>query len=184
MNSISGTPSVKRWAARLEFWAMLVASSCWIAAARGSDPPRVPTLTGERAATARQLAGLAGCELVVGEFFIAPANWRDDLLPDVVYMQSPQPLTPVKPGAVLAGWTFRKAAADQRVVTVPDLRKLSWEEARERLAELKLPLLRPPSGPNSPEAADAPVAGTVQDQYPQPAQKILEGTAVYLLTGE
>jgi hypothetical protein len=149
--------------------------------AAAEDARPAPKLTGERASAARQLAGLAGCELMLGEFFIAPNNWRDDLLPDVVYLQSPQPLTPVKPGTILACWTFRKAAADQRIVTMPDLRKLSWEEAQERLGELKLPLLLPSSAaePSVPAAT-----GTVKDQYPRPAQKILEGTAVLLLTGE
>lgn len=180
MSVVKVTYQNSRAVPRLRCVALLI-GWLFVADVRAEESRPAPKLTGERVSTARQLAELAGCELVVGEFFIAPSNWRDDLLPDVVYLQSPQPLTPVKANTVLACWTFRKAAAEQQIVAMPDLRKLSREEARERLAELKLPLLLPLKAS---EAPDAPAAGPVKDQYPRPGQKILEGTAVYLLTGE
>lgn len=164
-------------------FALMMACCCGRRAA-AEDARPAPKLTGERVSTARQLAELAGCELVVGEFLLAPGNWRDDLLPGVIYLQSPQPLTSVKPGSVLAGWTFRRATADQPVVTMPDLRKLSWAEAKERLSELKLPLMLRATQAAEADAPAATAEVTVKDQYPRPDQKVLEGTAVYLQASE
>ena len=164
--------------------ALLLKLSLFGAEGWSAEPLAAPRLTGERVSTARQLAELAGCELVVGEFLLAPGNWRDDLLPGVVYLQSPQPLTSVKPGSVLAGWTFRQATADQAIVTMPDLRKLSWSEAKVRLQDLKLPLMASPSAATMAEATAPADELIVKDQYPRPGQKVLEGTAVYLLTSE
>jgi beta-lactam-binding protein with PASTA domain len=168
---------------RISVWCILLSAS-WTANGLSQEHRLVPTLTGERVSTARQLAELAGCELVVGEFLLAPGNWRDDLLPGVIYLQSPQPVTSVKPGAVLAGWTFRRASADQPVVTMPDLRKLSWAEAKERLSELKLPLMLQATQAAEADAPAATAEITVKDQYPRPDQKVLEGTAVYLQASE
>jgi beta-lactam-binding protein with PASTA domain len=164
--------------------ALLLTGSLFVADGQAAEPFAAPKLTGERVSTARQLTELAGCELVVGEFLLAPGNWREDLLPGVIYLQSPQPLTSVKPGSVLAGWTFRQATADQPVVTMPDLRKLSWSEAKDRLSELKLPLMMRAKQAAEADAPAAAAEATVTNQYPRPDQKVFEGTAVYLQMSE
>jgi beta-lactam-binding protein with PASTA domain len=152
---------------------LYVAFSASTAFAGDSVP--APRLVGEQVATARQLATLAGCQFAVGEFYIASKNWRDDILPEVIYMQTPQPGIPVLPGSLIACWTFRRASADQAVVTMPDLRRMSVKDALEKLTDLKLSAMPLYSG--STTKGDV----LVLDQYPRPGQNVLERTSVHLV---
>jgi beta-lactam-binding protein with PASTA domain len=138
----------------------------------------VPRIKGSHPVEAVQRARLAELALAPGVFYIAPQNWRDDILPRTIYIQTPQPGALARVGGTVAGWTFSKASTKQSIVTMPDLRDSVWRDALQRLAELKLPLL------DKENPADPESDTTVRDQYPEPGQPVYEGTSVYLIRGQ
>lgn len=134
-----------------------------------------PSMVGERVSVAKQLMKLAGRAPLVGERVIAADDWRDDVQLGVVQLQSPPAGTPITSKSVLAAWTFRKAAAGETLVSVPDLRSKSAAEAQQELAALKLKTLMPAVDPATQPAAK------VVDQYPRPGEKVIAGSSVLLM---
>jgi beta-lactam-binding protein with PASTA domain len=135
-----------------------------------TEPKETPKLTGEKIAVAKQVATVAELKPVVGTYYIATQNWRNDIRADVVYMQSPQPGIRVPAGTTIAIWRFVKAAENRKLVDVPNLRGEKVEDALKSLDELGLKPF---------EAADADGTIEVLDQYPEPDTKVFVGTSVY-----
>lgn len=147
---------------------------CWLTlSVRGADTTAVPRLAGERVGVARQLAALAELKPVVGVYQIAAQNWRDDLRPGVVYLQSAQPGEPLPRNSRIALWTFVRAAEGARIVTMPDLHGQTAAAAARRLKELGLPTMIGDGDP-------APDDSTVADQFPVAGDSLIVGTSVYL----
>jgi hypothetical protein len=136
---------------------------------------QVPSLKGQRLSLALQMLRVSDLQGASGVFYIAPQNWRDDIEPGMVYMQTPQPGTPVPEGTVVAYWTFERAGKDQAVLSMPNLQGAPAEEAKMKLGKLGLPLTK---GTIGPPAGDK--AGVVDDQYPRAGQAIYKETAVFL----
>lgn len=135
-----------------------------------AEPKETPKLTGEKIAVAKQVAVIAELNPVVGTYYIASQNWRNDIRSDVVYMQSPQPGVRVPNGTTIAVWKFVKASESRKLVDVPNLRGEKVEDALQLLETLGL----------SPfEAIDRDNAAMVLDQYPEPDTKVFVGTSIY-----
>ena len=147
---------------------------CWIALPLlGGETTAVPNLAGERVDIARQLATLADLKSVVGAYQIAAHNWRDDLRPGVVYLQSAQPGDPLPRKSHIALWTFVRAAEGAPIVTMPDLRGLTASAAAERVKDLGLATMA--------GIADGLQDGaTVADQFPSAGDSLIVGTSVHL----
>jgi len=137
----------------------------------GAEGRAVPKLVGERTEIASQLAVLADLKTQSGIYYIAPQNWRNDIKPAVVYLQTPQPGTQVPAGSTVGVWTFVRAAEDGRILDVPDLRGKPVEEATRALTDLEL---KPFGLPESTMGLQ------VVDQYPTPGAKVYAGTSVLL----
>jgi hypothetical protein len=137
---------------------------------------RVPELTGRPISIARQLLRLADLELMEGVYFVADHSWRDDIQPEVAYLQSPPASTPIWAGQTVACWTFAKAEPSRRVVQVPDLRERTATAAAEELNAAELLVL-----PDALVETNA-VGRTdlVRDQYPKAGQVVMVGTSVLL----
>lgn len=142
-----------------------------LASALGAAPRlvRTPKLTGLRSDPAQQTARLQGFTALIGRMYVSPENWRDDLEPDVVYLQTPQPDQFAAAGGEIACWTLRQAEADQPRAKTPDVRGLDLAAAVERLQAADLTAL-----------AGAGAAGRAIDQYPPAGRTAYAGTAVYL----
>jgi beta-lactam-binding protein with PASTA domain len=140
-------------------------------AEQATDFRGAPSLKNRKAEEAVQVARLAGFDLKVGKFYIAPQHWRDDIRPGAVLMQSPQPGSALLPGSLMAGWVFEKSGADRPIIQTPDVRRLSLSAASKVLAEAKLPLLNDTSIDDQ----------IVVDQYPRPGQTVYEGTSVFVV---
>jgi len=136
-----------------------------------SEALDVPKLTGERVEIAKQLATIAGLEAEAGVYLIAPHNWRNDIRPGVVYMQSPQPGTEVLPDSMVALWSFSQASAHTRLVELPDLRSRMVANAKRELQELELKTFGLSEERN---------AETVFEQYPLAGTSVYVGTSVFL----
>ena len=142
----------------------------------------VPKLQGRRLVVARQIARLARLRFAEGVFYIAPHNWRDDVRPGLVYMQSPQPRGLIREGGTIACWTFLKASEDQEVVKMPDLRRKTQTEAAQRLDDLGLEAMTAsPARPDADHAVDD--RSRVLEHYPEAGQPVYVGTSVYLRLG-
>ncbi|HEY1066862.1 MAG TPA: hypothetical protein VGE52_12155 [Pirellulales bacterium] len=165
-------------------------------AALGQDSvPVAPDYGGKSLSEARQAAKLADLSLASGVYYIAPQNWRDEIRPGRVGMQTPQPRTPLTPGSVVAVWTFAVASSSQAEVKTPDLDGLSAKAALEKLQAVGLTAMRP--GESSPPAASSPAAvesdsaagaaveseWIVVEQYPRAGQAVYEGTGVHFILG-
>lgn len=155
-------------------------------AAAAGDEPRteaamVPSVKGQTVAVADQLLHLTRLHAAHGTLFIAPKNWRDDILPGRVYMQSPQPGMLVPSGDTVACWTFAKATEDQPLIDMPDLRGLSPAEAQRKLTDAGL-VPMPPAAQGTDDAG-AEGSAKVADHYPRAGQRVYQGTSVYLLLG-
>ncbi len=158
--------------------AVSLAAACWmmVAAWCQADETTVPKLVGERVQIAEQLARLTDVRPRVGTFYVAPQNWRDDVKPHVVYLQTPQPGTAVPRGSLVAAWVFVRAAADAETIEVPDFRGLPWDQALQNARDSGLKLLTEPDAGESAERR-------VIDQYPAAASRVYRGTSL-LLTGD
>lgn len=132
-----------------------------------TDPKETPTLTGEKISLAKQIATVAELKPVVGTYYIASQNWRNDIRADVVYMQTPQPGVRVPAGSTVAVWRFVKASESRKLVDVPNLRGVKVEDALKSLDELGL------------KPFEAAGDGEVLDQYPEPDTKVFVGTSIY-----
>jgi beta-lactam-binding protein with PASTA domain len=133
---------------------------------------RVPRLVGLLAADARQRIRLAEFRESEGVFYIAPQNWRDEIDPAAVSMQTPRPGTAVPPGTSVGVWRFVRAAPGQKTLKTPALRGKRWSEARTLIAGAGL---RPAEGPAIRDLRDDDL---VADQYPRPDQPVYERTSV------
>lgn len=144
-----------------------------------AEPEKVPAklapdVGGEKLATAAQQIKLAGLKCETGVFFIAADKWKDDIPAGAVQLQAPRAKAVVLPDDAVAVWEFKKAAADQKVVDVPDLTGLTAAEAEKKLAEVGLV-------PTKSTDPDAPAAtGKAVDQYPKAKQPVLTQTAVFV----
>lgn len=144
-----------------------------------AEPEKVPAklapdVGGEKLAVAAQQIKLAGLKCETGVFFIAADKWKDDIPAGAVQLQAPRAKAVVLPDDAVAVWEFKKAAADQKVVDVPDLTGLTAAEAEKKLAEVGLV-------PTKSTAADAPApTGKAVDQYPKAKQPVLTQTAVFV----
>lgn len=139
--------------------------------ALAQDPTEVPKLTGEKIHIAKQVAAVARLNPVVGTYFIASQNWRNDIRTDVVSMQTPQPGTLVTSGSHIGMWRFVKATEDKELIDVPDVQGKSSEEATEILTQLGLK----PFGD-----LDHPESKTILDQFPVPGTKVFIGTSIFV----
>lgn len=134
----------------------------------------VPNLKGKRVTVAKQLLRLREFQAAIGVFYIAPNNWRDDIKPDIVCMQTPQPNSLVPEDITVASWVFVRALDDQELIRTPNIRGLDIDIARKKLADVGL------------SSVDAiPMSGRssgliVKDQYPRAGQPVYEGTSVFL----
>lgn len=144
-----------------------------VACAVGADGARVPKLLGERTGVASQLAVLADLKYCEGVYLIAPQNWREDIKPAVIYMQSPQPGTAVLPGSTVAAWKFIRAEKDAKIIEVPDVRGQEFADALKALKALGLKSM-------SPHKADDEMKQTIIDQYPEPGTQVYVGTSMFL----
>ncbi|MCA9159224.1 MAG: PASTA domain-containing protein [Planctomycetales bacterium] len=135
-----------------------------------TEPKETPKLTGEKISVAKQVATVAELKPVVGTYYIATQNWRNDIRSDVVYMQSPQPGIRVPAGTTIAVWRFVKASENRKLADVPNLRGEKVEDALQLLDKLGLKPF---------EADDADGTIEVLDQYPEPDTKVFVGTSIY-----
>jgi beta-lactam-binding protein with PASTA domain len=147
------------------FALLAISSAC----CNTAEPP-APKFVGQSLDSAKQLARLANAELLVGVYFIADENWRDDLRPDVVYLQTPQPGTSIA-GSRAAVWLFRKAKPDRPKQVMPDVVGKTYEDALRELEAAQLPLLE-----KNEVANDA----IVRHQYPRAGRTVFQGTSVLL----
>jgi beta-lactam-binding protein with PASTA domain len=136
----------------------------------GTEPKETPKLTGEKISVAKQVATVAELKPVVGTYYIATQNWRNDIRAEVVYMQSPQPGIRVPTGTTIAVWRFVKASENRKLVDVPNLRGEKVEDALQLLDNLGLK-------PFEADEADGTIE--VLDQYPEPDTKVFVGTSIY-----
>jgi beta-lactam-binding protein with PASTA domain len=90
---------------------------------------------------------------------------------DTVQSQKPAAGTRVSPGSSVELVVYSGYVAP---ITVPDVRRLSWDEARNRLAGLGLTAQRRAAGP----AANRGQANTVGDQNPAAGANVDRGTTV------
>ena len=134
------------------------------------EPKETPKLTGEKISVARQVATVAELKPVVGTYYIASQNWRNDIRSDVVYMQTPQPGIRVPAGTTIAVWRFVKATENRKLVNVPNLRGEKVEDALQLLDNLGLKPF---------ETAETKGAVEVLDQYPEPDTKVFVGTSIF-----
>lgn len=154
-----------------------------------SDPHLIPRAKGRRALLAKQLVELSDLRYSQGVFYIAPKNWRAEIRPDVIYLQTPQPGSKLATGGTVACWTFAKATESQSVIQMPNLRGKSVAEAKRQIEELRLRLVKSrPLGTATKSDSDTEndtqrdsSPQTVHDHYPRPGQNIYEGTSVFLL---
>lgn len=144
----------------------------------------VPSVVGKRPEIARQILRMAELDSVCGVFYIAPQNWRPDIKPNVIYMQSPQAKAVLGEGKTVACWSFVRASEHQDVVEMPDLRGKTVDEAATTIVEVGLRLIANRSIRPRNTAGDADAHVMVIDQYPRPRQSVLKGTSVFLRLGE
>jgi len=137
----------------------------------GDEPKEVPKLTGEKISIAKQVATIADLKPLVGTYYIAAQNWRNDIRTDVVSMQTPQPGVLVPAGARMGLWKFVKAAENRKMVDVPNLRGETLENARQSLTNIALQ----PFG-----ILEDEIEGEILDQYPEPGAKVFVGTSIFL----
>lgn len=137
---------------------------------------RVPDLRGKRTNLARQLARLSEVKFASGVFYIAPENWRDELRPERVYLQTPQASTLIPTGAPVVCWTFDKAAPNTPIVNVPNLDGQTLAAAQQAVNDCGLTLINE----HSDSASTAPASLRVLEQYPRAGQPVFAGTSVYL----
>ncbi len=150
-----------------------------------AEQQQTPNYIGRTLQESQQVATLAGVSLKVGTFYISADSWREDLRPNIVYLQSPQSGESAGDFDTVV-WLFRKADADRAVVTMPNLIGMTQKNAEARLKSLRLPLVTNPS-PASTEGEKSEMSSqdmVVRDQYPRPDQKIYEGTSVTLRSTE
>lgn len=133
-----------------------------------------PRVVGERVTIASQIARLAECELVVGTFYISTENWREDLVADVVYLQSPQDGDEISRLSTIGGWTFRQSTTQQKLVRTPDVRSLNFNDAQKVINSSGLILM------NRPHEAGQIKSLNIMDQYPRPGQVIFEQTSIFV----
>jgi len=134
----------------------------------------VPDLKGKPLDTVRQMIRLQDVSFCEGIFYIAGKHWRDDIRPNVVYMQTPRPGTVIPSQATIACWTFRKATPEMEAVRMPDLRNLAPSEVAEKLTRYRMPIMRG-------SKTSATTEGVVVDQYPRPNQPTYMGASVFLI---
>ncbi|HMP05181.1 MAG TPA: PASTA domain-containing protein [Lacipirellulaceae bacterium] len=161
----------RRFAAATAAWLALVAVG-----PAGADEG-YPRVVGLSAHTAQQVADLAGCELVVGRYYLLPEQWRDSLRPGRLIMQTPQPQTPWAGDRTVAAWSFRKARPDQPVVEMPDLRGKTLAEARQLLRAAALQPMHARAADSDDDAAEQ---RPVDDHYPRRGQRVVAGSSVLL----
>ena len=135
---------------------------------------RVPDLKGLRPTIAKQIARLGKLNFRQGVFYIAPHNWRNDIRPSVIYMQSPQQKLPLRQNGLVVGWTFVKAKSSQRIISTPDLSGLKIAEANEKLGGNESILLV------DCESDAVKETGSIREQYPRAGQKVYEGTTIFV----
>ena len=138
----------------------------------------VPEVRGKERVLALQVLRLADLRGAWGTMYIAPQNWRADLKPRFVGLQTPQPETFVPPDTVVALWTFARAGANQKIVTMPALAGKSRVEATVLLRDSGLKLIQQVEADTFPDERSG--AATVIDHYPRAGQKVYEGTSVFL----
>ena len=100
-------------------------NSAAAAVERQSTSKPVPDVRGKTVRLAEQLLRVRDLKPLAGVFYIAAHNWRDDVRPGVVAMQTPQPGTRVPSASTVAVWTFAKAPEEHPVLKMPDLRSAS-----------------------------------------------------------
>ena len=138
---------------------------------------KAPALQGQPLKQAKQLLRVMEFGHATGVFYLSSKNWRTDLKPDAVGMQSPQPQAEIPHGSVVALWTFAKAGDAQKMLAMPDCRGKTLAEAEAVLKEANLGLMifeddRRPSAKKE--------TLIVTDQFPPPEQMVYEKTSVLL----
>lgn len=138
----------------------------------------VPSLAGLSPKDATQHARIAGVGLVSGTFYTAhslPAHVVGE-----VAFQTPKPGVVVPRASTVACWTLQRAAADQRTVTMPDLRGTTVVEAMETTRGAKLILMNLVDE-RKPSDGVSTVKLVVIDQFPRAATPVFEGTGVFIV---
>ena len=139
---------------------------------------KTPSLIGKQLVAADQTLRLHDLACETGVFYLHAQNWREEIEAGAVYLQSPQPETPIKPGHTVAVWVFKKATGEQRIIKTPSLKGKTAKEAAKMLAEANLTAMRLPRDEDAlPEPEKTWV---VYDQYPRPGQPVYEKTSVHL----
>lgn len=133
-----------------------------------------PALGGEPMQRARQLAELRGLHLAEGVYFISPENWRSDIRPQTVYLQSPREGVAIAEGAEVAAWRFERARSQQRILQTPDFVGDTWEAALSAVGSSELHLMNAES---SAEQRDI-----ITDQYPKAGTDVYSGTSIFFKT--
>lgn len=166
-------------------WSLAVGLAiCATVAVWGQDSPAsssysaIPSVTGKRITVAEQILRLAELKCARGVFFIAPRNWRAEIRPEVVYMQTPQPKGIAKHSTTVACWTFAKAAKDQRLLEMPDLRQMPVAAAMTIIKQHKLRLMTDLPKTSGDEEWQ------IRDQYPTAGQTVYETTSIHLVLQE
>ncbi len=139
----------------------------------------VPELRGTSLRIAEQKANLRWCHVVAGVFFVNPKNWRSDMRPGHIYMQTPKAGIRTVPDQRIAVWQFRMAKDEQEIVRVPNLVGKNVDEGFRTLQDLGLDasFLKTYSLPPGSIASDS---RDVIDQYPRPRQAVYRGTTILL----
>lgn len=144
---------------------LAASSSCCYAADRPA-----PKCVGYSLDHAKQLVRLAEAELLVGIYFIADRDWRDDLRPETVYLQTPQPGASIDHSRV-AVWLFRQAKPNHPTQVMPDVIGKTVADAKRELALARLLVM---------EIEEKSDEAIVRDQYPKAGRTVFQGTSVLL----
>jgi hypothetical protein len=92
---------------------LALCSASWWSVAIAGAMAKVPDLSGEHWAQARQIAELFGFKAEKGTFYIAARNWRGEIRTDTVYLQSMR-AGENRETALLACRVFEKASEQRQ----------------------------------------------------------------------
>ncbi len=138
----------------------------------------IPDVVGQRPEVARQMLRLAGFEAACGVFYVSPSQWRDEIRPGLVAMQSPKPGMPLREDGLVTCWSLARAGREQKVVSMPDLCGQTVRTATDRLRDIGLFLPVPGRG-----AVDGdPNEVVIRAQYPSANAAIYSGTYIAIGT--
>jgi len=134
----------------------------------------MPSLDGEPMQRARQLVELRSLDLAEGVYYISAENWRADIKPQTIYLQSPRSGTVIAQGAEVAAWRFERASGEQLILQTPDFVGETWEATLRAIGSSELHLMN--------AATTADMNDVITDQYPKPGTKVYSGTSIFFKT--